>query len=179
MAGNPDALKAGAGKIYGAVLGTTRPMIGTAIPVAWVDFGYTNEGFDFESAPEWGEQTVDQEKDPVRRILESRATQFTFNAAELTAINLQKAYNGGTITTATGNVTFTPPKSKDKPTRMALLWESEDEDERIFIPRAVNIGSLTISRKKGSEYAQIPFTYALEVVAGMEIYYHEFKGAVV
>jgi hypothetical protein len=128
--GNPNAISLGAGKLKYAPLGTTEPSdLVTAWVSGWVDLGYTHDGNQFSYALDTDKVEVAEELDPLQIVPTGRAIQVKFILAEITASNLKRALNGGTITTGSGFVTFDPPTITGA-VRAMYGWESDDLQER-------------------------------------------------
>src|SRR5687768_9470760 len=111
--GNPAALALGPGKLYIAVLGTTEPTDLTtpweSVSASWIPLGYTDEGSALNYSVDSEPVEVAEELDPVAVALTSRELTLDFALAEITASNLKRALNGGTITAGSGIVVFEPP----------------------------------------------------------------------
>ena len=105
--------------------------------------------------------TVAEELDPIKTAVNSRTAKVSFALAELTATNLKRAMNGGTITTGTGIVTFEPPDLGTE-VRTMLGFESEDHQERWVYRQCFSDGEVTIARKKGSDKSVIATEWKLE-----------------
>ncbi|MFI7449539.1 hypothetical protein ACIBQX_18730 [Nonomuraea sp. NPDC049714] len=163
--GNPANLALGPGKLYIAVLGTTEPTDLTTpwetVSAAWIPLGYTDEGSTFNYSVDSENVEVAEELDPVAVALTSRELGLSFALAEITASNLKRALNGGTITPGTGIVVFEPPALGEE-VRTMLGWESEDATERWVYRKCLQIGAMEMSRAKGAAKATISCDYRLE-----------------
>ena len=84
-----------------------------------------------------------------------------FSLAEVTATNLKRAFNGGTITSGTGVVFFEPPVLGTE-VRVMLGFESEDHTERWIFRQCFNNGQIAMPRQKGAAKAVIPVSFMLE-----------------
>jgi hypothetical protein len=128
MPGNASKVRVGPGWLKIAPLATVEPVDLTAAwNVAWVDLGYTSEGSTFTFTPSFEAIEVAEELTPISYEKTSQEVQLAFEAAEMTAKNLQYAFNGGTITTGTGIVTFEPPAVDAAAVRVMIGWESFDK----------------------------------------------------
>lgn len=153
--GTPTNVRVGPGELYIAPLGSTEPTnLATAWAGAWVKVGYTEEGSTVGFDQTFEDIVVEEEYDALDTLQTARAITIAFNAAEMTATNLQRAFNGGTITTAGGLVTFEPPVAGTI-TRVMLGWESDDAQERWIFRNCVQTGSPDIARQKAPNYATI------------------------
>ena len=163
--GNPAALALGPGSLYIAPLGTSEPTDLTTpwdtVSPNWVSLGYTDEGSTFTYSVESENVEVAEELDPVAVALTSRELGLSFALAEITASNLKRALNGGTITSGSGIVTFEPPDLGEE-VRTMLGWESEDGTERWVYRQCLQVGNMEMSRAKGAAKATISCDFRLE-----------------
>jgi hypothetical protein len=163
--GNPANLALGPGTLYIAVLGTPEPADLTtpwaSVSANWIQLGYTDEGSTFNYSVDSENVEVAEELDPVAVALTSRELTLSFALAEMTAANLKRALNGGTITSGAGIVTFEPPDLGEE-VRTMLGWESEDHTERWVYRKALQVGSMEVSRAKGAAKATISCEFKLE-----------------
>lgn len=174
--GNVKNVKVGPGRLWIAAVGTAEPAnlvtlkkFDTAEVTAiadWSPIGYTEEGSTFSISPGVENIEVAEEKTPIAHYMSTLEYTLEFAMAELTARNLKVALNGGTITTASGLITFDPPSANDDPVRSALLWESDDRTERMIWRQAFQSGDVAIARQKGPDKATIPTSFMLEVPDG-------------
>ena len=161
--GTPTNVRVGPGKLYIAPLGTTEPSdLSTAWDAAFVGVGYTEDGSTVGFDQTFEDIDVAEEYDSLDTLQTKRVITVGFNAAETTATNLQRAFNGGTITTGTGTVEFEPPDAGDI-TRVMLGWESDDGKERWIFRRCVQTGSPSINRQKAPNYATIDMEFRATV----------------
>lgn len=172
--GTPAALSLGPGYLYIAPLGTTEPVdlvtAWAAVSAGWVALGYTDAGSEFDYQLNTSPVAVAEELDPISNAPDGRASSVKFNLSELTATNLKRASNGGTITTAAGQVTFEPPDLGSE-LRTMLGFESEDHQERWVWRQCLMSGQLQIQRQKGANNATIACEYMLEKPAsGAKLY---------
>lgn len=166
--GNPATIALGPGHLLIAPLGTPEPTnLATAWDEDWTDLGYTAEGSEFVYEVTSAPVEVAEELDPVRIVMTGRNARVNFALAEITAANLKRALNGGTITTGTGIVTFDPP-APGAEVRTMLGWESDAEDERWIFRQCLQSGSLSLVRRKGAEKSTLPVSFALEKPAGLQ-----------
>lgn len=160
---DPTAVRVGPGVLYIAPIGSTEPTdLATAWDAAWVALGYTDEGSSFTFENTFEDVMVAEEYEPVEVLQTARQINVSFAAAELTADNLQTAFNGGTITTSGTApdeiVTFEPPAAGDA-TPVMVGWEADDELERWIFRRCVQVGSVEIQRRKAPQKALIPVQF--------------------
>lgn len=163
---DPTKVKVGPGRLKVAPVGSTEPAdLTSPWGAAWVDLGYTEEGHSFTATPSFEPVEVAEEIDPIRYEATGREMRVGFSLAEMTATNLSRALNGGTITTGSGIVTFEPPDPGSE-VRVALGWESKDGKERWVWRKCLQTGDIEIARRKAPDKALIPCEFMLEIVAG-------------
>jgi hypothetical protein len=172
--GNPAALALGPGKLYIGPVGTTEvtdlTTAWSSVSAAWVLLGYTDAGSEFKYSISTDAVEVAEELDPISNQSTGRTSTVTFALAEITASNLQRAMNGGTITAGSGIVTFEPPDLGTE-VRTMLGFESEDGTERWVYRQCFQTGDTTITRAKGASKATISCEFTLEKPAtGAKLY---------
>lgn len=162
--GTPAAVKLGPGLLYVAAIGTTEPTtVSGALPSAWVALGYTDDGSEITFDMTFEDVPVAEELDPVKVVATGRMASAKFNLAQMTARNLSVAFNGGTITGPTGgSVTFEPPDLGEEE-RLMLIWQADDNAERWLFRRVLQVGSVTMARKKAPDKATIPCEFRTEI----------------
>lgn len=135
--------------------------------VTWIGLGATEDGSSFSYSPSIESVTVAEFLDPVRWRTVAREGSFSFNLADYTMKNLQRAMNGGTLSTVsgTGATTLTKyvPPTLGGETRAALMWESQDSTMRIFMYQVVNIADVESAFNKAPAYAVFPCEFRFEV----------------
>lgn len=101
--GNPTSIRVGAGLLRIAPLGSLEPTDLVAVwDPAWIQLGYTEEGstFSYELSSEAIE--VAEELDPIRNDTTGRTISIAFSLAEITATNVARSMNGGTMVVGAG-----------------------------------------------------------------------------
>lgn len=163
--GTPGALALGPGQLYIAALGATEPTdLTTAwatVDARWIMMGYTAEASEFKYTPATDDVEVAEELDPISTQTTGRVCTVSFALAQMTATNLKRAMNGGTITPGTGIVTFEPPDLGTE-VRTMLGFEAEDSTERWVFRQCYQQGDITVTRGKGATKATISCEYKLE-----------------
>lgn len=170
MAGNPNKVKVGPGLLYIGPVGSSEPNDLTTpwatVDSDWAQIGYTEEGHEFSSEPNFEAIEVAEEKIPIRWEESNKTESLSFNAAELTKDNLVRAFNGGTVTTISGTIVRYEPPAVGEAIRCALGWESDDGEERWVFRKCVQAGTVAIARRKSPQKALVTMTFNLEVVGG-------------
>lgn len=159
---DPINLQVGAGWLYYADIGSTKPAdLSTAWDAAWEQVGFTQDGHVFNVEMTVEGLLVAEVKDPVRAEYTDRRAVVEFAAAEMTVATLTLAFGGPTATSFTGGTKLTPPNINLSPVERMIGWESFDGTERYVWPRCVQTAAVGISRKKPPEYATIPMAFLL------------------
>lgn len=160
--GNPANVSLGAGYLYIAPLSSTEPTdLVSAWPGAWTLLGYTEDGSQFSYDIKAEDIMVAEEFDPVKIAVSGRTLKVEFKLAEITATNLKRASNGGTLTSGAGIVTFDPPAPSTE-VRTMLGFQSEDNLERWVFRQCLQRGPISIDRKKAPNKSLIPVAFGLE-----------------
>jgi hypothetical protein len=163
MPNDPRFVRVGPGIVKVAVLGTTAP---TTLLAAWdvgfVDLGYTDAGSTWTFENTFEDVNVAEEFDPVLVAQTARSINIAVAAKEMTARNLQIAFNGGTITPSgtppNEIITYEPPPAGVF-TELMIGWQHVDNLERYIFRRCLQVGSVEIARQKAPNAAMIPMTF--------------------
>jgi len=141
-----------------------------AWPVAWIPLGATEDGSEFAYKIDVQPIEVAEFFDPIAYSTVGRSGTFAFALANYTLTNLQRAWNGGTLSTVSGSgATLSSkllPPSPGAETRKMLGWESLDHTVRKVMYQCLNMGEVKSSFKKAPAKATIPFMFAFEVPTG-------------
>lgn len=180
MPGNASKVRVGPGWLKIAPLGTAIPAdLIAAWNVAFVDVGYTAEGSTFTFTPSFEAVEVAEENEPISYEKTGQEVTAAFEAAEITARNLQIAFNGGTITTGTGIVTYEPPAADVVATYVMLGWEAFDKKERWIFRKCLQTGASELARRKAPDKSTIPMTFqAVVPSAGVKSFVAIIDGTV-
>lgn len=163
MPGAPDKVRVGPGWLYVAPVGSAEPAdLTTPWAAAWIPVGYTSEGHSYTYTPSFEPVDVAEELIPIRYEATGAESQLAFSLAEMTSKNLQRVFNGGTITTGTGIVTFEPPDIGDV-TRIAIGWEAVDAKERWIFRKCLQTGAVEIARQKAPNKSLLPGQFNCEL----------------
>jgi hypothetical protein len=163
------------GYLFYAPLGTAEPahtvsgsVFTDAWPAAWLLLGATEEGHNFSWSTSVETIDVAEFLDPIKYVSTGRTGSVAFALASITAANVKRALNGGTLTQTGGGAspgtelnTYTPPKLGEE-VRCMIGWESQDSTERLLAYQCFNTGTVSIARRKGAAKATIPVEFALE-----------------
>ena len=155
-------LATGAGYLYWAPLGTSLPtntVAASVFSVAW-------------AAP-WAlmDQIESAEYlDPLQYVTTSRVASFKFELQLVTATWMKRTLNAADACLTTGGSgttllsTFVPP-APGAEVRSMIGWESTDNTERLIFEQAFQVGTLTVSRKKGADNATLPSEWRGEIAS--------------
>lgn len=166
-AGNPLQLQLGSGRLLFAPVGAVEPTdVSTVWDAAWVEAGFTKDGTHHKYAQTIADAYVEESLDPVAGIVTQRKASIAFNLAQLTALNVKRAFNGGAITTASGISTFLPHGTGGEG-YLAVGWESNANDERWVFRRCLNSAATDIPRRtKTADYAIVGAEFTAYGITG-------------
>lgn len=148
--GTPGNVTLGPGWLYMAPLGTTEPTSATAaLPSAWLDLGYTEDGHDITVGRTNDKILVAETTWPVRVLNTELDFRIKSRLAEPTARNLVAALGNG----AAGSNTATSVEPSTTLTGIMLVHDSNASGDlatnrRIVMREVYPVGDLTIPLKK-------------------------------
>src|ERR1051326_808824 len=147
MARSATEVLIGPGTMYVAVEGTAQPSDPTATPAgAYVDVGYSEEGWSFNVDRTVEDIAVAEEIDPLDVMQTAREIHIVGIAVQASLTNLKTSIGGGTITTVAGPPAYSQlvPGSSDTLTRQTLLLRVKapgtSKARDIYIPHAGCVG---------------------------------------
>jgi hypothetical protein len=157
---------AGTGEVYVAPVGSTAPSGATALSgawdAAWIGLGYTTEdGVRFSDTPDITDVNAWQSPYPVRRLVGTRANEFSFTCLQWNATTFALAFGGGTWTEPSGGIfRYAPPAGGVIDERaMAVEWEDGSYTYRLIVPKGSMTGGVEFGLTR-TEAAQLPITFA-------------------
>lgn len=152
--GNPLALMLGPGKLkYSSSLSTPEPTdLASAWNAGFIEPGYTDDGSKFTLETNFEDVEVAEELEPVLIAATKRTVTIEWSMAEITASNLRRVLNGGTITSGGAYVYYDPPALGAEQYCM-LGWESDDGTERWIFRKCIQTGPVAINRQKSPNKA--------------------------
>jgi len=161
------AFPSGGGTVSGSVF-TDSPS------VTFYEIGATEAGYTFSYSQTIEAINVAEFADPVRWRTTQRQGSMAFNMADYTLKNLQRAMNGGTLSTVSGSgatlISKWVPPAVGSETRSALLWQSLDGTMRIFMYQTVQVNEMETAFKKAPDYAVLPCEFRFEIDASGNIF---------
>lgn len=174
-----NALATDPGFLFWAPLASTEPtdtvagsVFTDAWPGAWIVLGITKEGSEFDWQTETDTIEAAEYLDPLKYVSTGRTGSVKFELMNMTAANMKKALNGGTIATSGSGATllsqYTPP-ALGAEVRCMIGWESLDATERFVWRQTFMTGQLQVQRKKGADNATLPVEFSLEVPTSLAL----------
>lgn len=136
--------------------------------VTFIEMGATEDGKRFRYAPSIEAVSVAEFLDPVRWRTVAREGSFSFNLADYTLKNIQRALNGGVLS-STGSagtqINKLVPPGMGAETRACFIWESSDATMRIFMYQAINVAEMETAFAKAPAIAVLPCEFRFELDA--------------
>lgn len=127
---------------------------------AWVDVGYSEDGWTLEMDKTFEDIMVAEEIDPIASFKTAQEVRLTGELSQASQTNIQTALGGGTITTgdgsngyASGYNAVSPPSTDDYDEKSLLLIVDgpAGADRHVEVPRAVNVGAFSMSHQKAPQ----------------------------
>lgn len=163
MAISADEVRvAGTGRVYTAPKGTALPTtVDSALPADWTDLGYvTTDGVSFTFSRET-EDLAAWQGDKIRVLSLSEPKMVEFTLMQTDAAVLETAFGGGTVVTADGVTTYTPPLRGENVERsMVIEFLDDDITYRYAFARVQQEGDVNfvLTREGAVEY---PVTFGV------------------
>jgi hypothetical protein len=143
-------------------LGSSEPLdLTSPWPAGWIEPGYTAEGSTFTNETTYEDVEVAEELDPVSKAATKRGLTVAFALAEITASNLKRIFNGGTITAGPGGCWYYDPPALGTEVYVMLGWEANDASERWIWRKCIQTGSVEVTRGKAPAKATLPGSFML------------------
>lgn len=181
-----DQMAKGPGTLFYSDPGTSAPdytVVGGVFSVntwtGWTQWGITSSG------SEW---TIDVSSDPIQaaeylddldQVMTGRMVSVKFELQRITAALAVRFLNRPTpSTTGSGTTKRTTVKLPQLGAELysQIGWQSTDDKERIVGMNALQIGSLTLPRRKGADVAKLPVEFKLLPDSSGEPLYWDFAG---
>lgn len=162
-----NAIRVGPGALYVAAMDADEPTGPSgAWPSDWIPLGLTTDGstdtFDVATADVVAAELFE----PVATYTTSRSETIAFTLLNLTARNLELAFNSGLDTTpASGGFVEVDQPEPGLEVRVKLGWDAADGKERTFWRQCVQVGSVAIARQKAPNASTIPCSFRVETPA--------------
>tara|TARA_Y100000748_G_scaffold215921_1_gene181175 strand:- start:2050 stop:2697 length:648 start_codon:yes stop_codon:yes gene_type:complete len=127
---------------------------------AWVDVGYSEDGWTLEMDKTFEDIMVAEEIDPIATFKTAQEVRLTGELSQASQTNIVTALGGGTITTgdgsngyASGYNAISPPTTDDYDEKSLLLIVDgpAGADRHVEIPRAVNVGAFSMAHQKAPQ----------------------------
>lgn len=147
---NAASAQVGPGTLYWAPIGTAEPATPTAtLDAAWLKIGFTEKGSTFGINKTMTDLNVAEQLDPLKIVTTGRTIMLDFAMAEMTATNLSRIMNGGTIATTGPYTTYTPAVTGVE-TRAMMLWISDAIDEMWLWRQVIQTGNISRANNRGA-----------------------------
>lgn len=170
----PGQIKSGPGIIYYKYGLTTMPTVTAAaskvvvpwVADTWIQVGATEEGLTFSESVDTEEIRVAESQYPVRVVETGKSGSIEFSMSHIHDLNWKLANNGGTITiTGTGATKLSAyvPPLVGQSVRVALGFQSLDEEEAIIWPQVFNSGGFETARAGLDAMSVLPVSFAVEL----------------
>ena len=182
-------LSVGPGYLYYAPTGTALPANTVAGSIftdawatagAWLPWGVTREGHEFQYTVETDTINGAEYYDPLVIVTTGRAAQISFECMTIIKSTMYRALNGANVQQSSSGTTMlttvTPPAIGSE-LRCMIGWESNDNTERLVMEQAFQAGTLTISRRKGADAAGLTMEFHAELPSSGYPFQHFFAGA--
>ena len=127
---------------------------------AWVDVGYSEDGWTLEMDKTFEDIMVAEEIDPIATFKTAQEVRLTGELSQASQTNIVTALGGGTITSgdgsngyASGYNAISPPTTDDYDEKSLLLIVDgpAGADRHVEIPRAVNVGAFSMAHQKAPQ----------------------------
>jgi hypothetical protein len=169
----PALLLKGPGILYWAPLATAEPVhtvtasafATTAWGGSWAPLGSTDAGSQFADSLDTDNISVAESVYPQLTVATARTATWTVALAEWSKTNLQRALNGGTITstgTTTTTLTQIDPPDVGQETKIMVGWQAEDNTVRFVGRQALQTGDVSAGFRKGADNATMAIVWRFE-----------------
>ena len=127
---------------------------------AWVDVGYSEDGWTLEMDKTFEDIMVAEEIDPIATFKTAQEVRLTGELSQASQTNIVTALGGGTITTgdgsngyASGYNAISPPSTDDYDEKSLLLIVDgpAGANRHVESPRAVNVGAFSMAHQKAPQ----------------------------
>lgn len=170
---NPALLLKGPGLLYWAPLATAEPVhtpVASKFPTtpwggSWLPLGSTDAGSQWADSLNTDNIAVAESVYPQMIVGTERSATWTVALAEWSKTNLQRALNGGTLTTTGATTTLLTqldPPDVGQEVRCMVGWQSESDDIRIVARQCLQTGDISAGFRKGANNATIAIVWRLE-----------------
>lgn len=159
----------GTGTLYLAPTGTARPLDPTVAPAAaWVDVGYSDEGWSFNAEISTEDVPVAEEIDPIDILATGREAHMVGAAAQASLENLKTALGGGTITVVPGPPAYKQyePAGSDVLDRVAILFRGKApavagvaKTRELWVPFAIPVSAIEMASRKAPDKTLIAMDF--------------------
>ena len=161
-----NAVVVGPGTLYVAAIATADPTSASAaLPSAWRQVGYTEEGTTVTNEITVEEIFVAEALDAIRSDTTKRTGKVAFAMAEMTRANLALAMNSGA--NAVNDTTGYEPPAIGAEVRVKIVLDTQGGARWLF-RKCFNNGSIEMSFKKSPDKRLLPVEFNLELPTGQQ-----------
>lgn len=164
VTGNADQVRVGPGKLFVAPFGTALPVtLAGTLNAAFKEIGFTTEGSELTYSQDAEGVEVAERLRPIKTIITGVTMEFEFAMAQFNPDNLALATNApaSSIVDTVAETVFTWPKSGGT-ARVSLVWQSDDDLERLVLAKCFAGGDISIPRRKGTDMAAVSVKFTVE-----------------
>lgn len=152
----------GPGTLYAAPYGTAVPTsVSSALDPAFVAMGNTFDGNTFTYQIQTADLMIEESYFATETAPTGVQETLTFNLSDYTANHLSMAYNQGFTASPVGPATIVSPTLQSE-TRLTIVWQSNDANERWYYRKCHNTGAVTVQRRKAPNQTVIAFSMRIE-----------------
>lgn len=156
---------AGTGEVYYAPTGTSAPTDATtSLPVAWKGLGYTStDGVEFTFSRDTSDIDAWQGT-KLRVVTNSEPVSVGFSLMETRTDTLILAFGGGTVISAAGTATYTPPAEGTNTERSMVVDFTDGTNKyRYYFPKVQVEGDVSFTLTDGDA---VMYSLTFGVLAG-------------
>lgn len=164
VVGNAEQVRVGPGKLYVAPFETALPVtLAETLDAEFLEIGFTTEGSELTYSQESDGVEVAERLRPIKTIITGVTMEFEFTMAQFNPQNLKLATNAAddSISETAEEIVFTWPKSGGT-SRVSIVWQSDDDLERLVLAKCFAGGDISIPRRKGVDPAAVGVTFTVE-----------------
>lgn len=152
-------------------------------PVAYIGFGATEDGGEFNYETNVEPVRAAEFLDPIKWATTDRSGNVSFTLIDWTLTKWRMALNAPTANVSIVSGTGATQLNKFEPVdpgsevRATIGWESLDGTARLWIPQAIQGGAIKSTFKRAPDKAGIACTWNFEIATGQKPFYLFTAGA--
>lgn len=151
---------------------TITDTVDTSPGGTYVDIGYSEDGWSWVYDATYSSWTPAELVDPLVFVKDGQEAHFRGVAAQFSLENIKTAVGGGTIVSAGGISTYTPPETTGFDYFTALFRTTAPSGlaRDIWIPRAISVSSADVPHTKGANPSLLGIDLQAVKVTGSPIF---------